>query len=251
MTLPSAVQLYSLRAELARDPQAPIRRLAEIGYVGVEPFGLNRSNVSQAEALYRELDLAVPSVHVPLPLGKDRDDVLAVAETLRCTRVVSSGQRDDFSSPDGIKRTCERLNDAQAVAAQNGLQFIYHNHEWEFQMVDGRRAFDTLLECLGPEVAFEVDTYWAQTGGIDPAALIARLGERVPLLHLKDGPCVRGEPMVALGEGLVDLKAAVAAGEPHAEWAIVEMDLCATDMLAALEQSYRYLTSTGLAYGRH
>jgi sugar phosphate isomerase/epimerase len=60
-------------------------------------------------------------------------------------------------------------------------------------------------------------------------------------LHIKDGPCLRGKPQVALGEGEMDIPAILQAGAGFTEWAIVELDQCATDMLAAVEKSCLYL----------
>ena len=107
-----------------------------------------------------------------------------------------------------------------------------------------------LLERLSPDVFFEVDTYWAQTGGADPAEVVGRLGSRAPLLHIKDGSCVKGEPHTAVGQGIVDFPAIVAAGGDAVEWMIVEFDDCATDMMEAVEKSQAYLTGKGLARGR-
>jgi hypothetical protein len=75
------------------------------------------------------------------------------------------------------------------------------------------------------------------------------MGDNAPLLHIKDGPAVRGDPMTALGEGVIDIPSVVEAGAGATEWLIVELDECATDMLTALEKSYRYLVDKGLGRG--
>jgi sugar phosphate isomerase/epimerase len=116
--------------------------------------------------------------------------------------------------------------------------------------VDGRRAYEIMLDYLSPEVFFEVDTYWAKTAGVDPAAMVRRLGGRAPLLHIKDGPCVMDAPMTAVGDGVVDVPGIVAAGAGATEWLIVELDRCATDKLEAVAKSYRYMVGKGLAYGK-
>ena len=80
------------------------------------------------------------------------------------------------------------------------------------------------------------------------AALLTELGARAPLLHVKDGPAKQGEPMVAVGSGSLDIQGIVRAGS--AEWLIVELDECATDMFEAVEASIRYLEDSGLGVGR-
>ena len=141
-----------------------------------------------------------------------------------------------------------RPGQAAPVAAQHGLGLAYHNHWWEFQMVEGRLAFDVMLEHLDPAVGFEIDTYWVQTAGHDPAAVVQRLGDRAPLLHIKDGPATADAPMVAVGQGALDFPAIVAAAS-GARWLIVELDRCATDMTEAVRKSYAYLVKEGLARG--
>jgi sugar phosphate isomerase/epimerase len=99
-----------------------------------------------------------------------------------------------------------------------------------------------LIQEIDPTIFFEVDAYWVKTAGCDPAQVVAELGARAPLIHAKDGPAVKGEPMVAVGDGSQDFSKILQAANGHAEWLIVELDQCTTDMLAAVERSHRYLT---------
>ena len=78
---------------------------------------------------------------------------------------------------------------------------------------------------------------------------VHELGKRAPLLHLKDGPAVKGKPMLAAGQGVMDFEAILQASRNNAEWLIVEMDECATDMLVAVEESYQYLIQNDLVKG--
>ena len=88
-----------------------------------------------------------------------------------------------------------------------------------------------------------------QTAGCDPAKVAAEMGARAPFLHIKDGPCVKEEPMTAVGDGVVDVPALIEAGKPNTEWLVVELDRCATDMMEAVNKSYQYLVANGLAKG--
>jgi len=121
-----------------------------------------------------------------------------------------------------------------------GLRLAIHNHWWEFGNIDGKLIFNIMLENLDPELSFEVDTYWVKTAGCDPVAVLKSLDKRVPLIHIKDGPCIRTEPMVALGTGSMDIPSIAKAAE-NAEWLIVELDRCATDMLTAMKESITYM----------
>ena len=251
MSSPSALQLYSLRERLSADYAAGIRKVAEIGYAGVETAGFPGTTPEAAARLFQELGLTVCSAHSPLPLGDKQAEVLETMAALGCTRLVCPWKPQElFASLDGIRQVCDELNEANVVARAHGLTLSYHNHWAECARVGGRPAYEIMLDRLAPDVLLEVDTYWAKTAGLDPAAMVRKLGERAPLLHIKDGPCVMDAPMTAVGDGIVDVPGIVAAGAGATEWLIVEIDRCATDMLEAVAKSYRYLVGKGLAYGR-
>lgn len=251
MTAPIAVQLYSLRDALSQDFEGVVRQVADMGYVGVEPFGLPDAIPAGAPALFKSLGLQVFASHSSLPLGDQRNAVLDCAAALGLTYLICPWMDPNvhFTSLDSIKRLCDTLNEASAAAKAHGLTMGYHNHHFEYGPVEGQLPYQVMLQHCAPDVVFEIDTYWVKTAGLDPAAVVKEFGARARLLHIKDGPCVQGEPMVALGEGVVDVPAVVKAGEGRTEWLVVELDRCATDMLEAVRKSYAYLVKKGLARG--
>jgi sugar phosphate isomerase/epimerase len=89
-----------------------------------------------------------------------------------------------------------------------------------------------------------------KAAGVDPVGVVKRFGKRAPLLHIKDGPAVQEQPMVALGEGAMDIPAIVAAGQGFTEWIIVELDRCQDMARLSAERSCQYLVNNGLARGR-
>ena len=246
-TRPIAVQLYTLREELSADFDGVMAQVAQMGYIGVEAFGGLPAGTLKAKC--DALGLQVISAHLPNPVGDTQTQTLKDAETLGIKRIVIPYLPPErFSTEDSVKRVAEELNTGLQVAQANGYQLGYHNHDFEFQKVGDRFAYDILLDNLAPEVFMEVDTYWVQVGGGNVVALLERLGERVPLLHVKDGSTNKDDPMTAVGGGKMDFEAIIPATK--AEWMIVELDRCATDMLEAVRQSYIYLTEKGLAHGK-
>lgn len=247
---PIAVQLYSLREEIKSDLEGVLKTLAETGYVGVEPFG--GIDYKAAAPIIKDLGLEVPSMHANLPIDGDEAVVFEMAATYGVKQIILPAyNRDEFKSVDGLKRVCDLINQAAAAAAEKGFEYGYHNHWWEFAEVDGRLAYDIMLEHLDPSVKLQVDTYWVQAGGQDAAEWVKQLGDRAPLLHIKDGSTKPEDDMVAVGDGAMDIPAVVKAGEGHTEWLIVELDRCATDMMTAVQGSYEYLVEkAGLARGR-
>ncbi len=250
MPAPIALQLYTLREAAARDYEAAVRKVAEIGYLGVEPAGFPGTTAKAAKKLFDDLGLEVCSAHLPLPAGDSLSESLETAEALGVRRVISGRGPDQFESIERIAESCDLFNEAAANCAGRGCTFGIHNHWWEFLEVDGELAYKHALPRLSPDVIFEIDAYWVQTAGADPAGVIAELGSRAPLVHLKDGPCTREDDMQALGEGITDFDRIAAAGRNRVEWWIVELDRCATDMTEAVAKSHGFLTGGGYARGR-
>lgn len=250
MSTPLSLQLYSLRDSLAQDFDGTLRRVAEIGYAGVETAGFPGTTPKAARALCDDLDLKISSCHGPAPVGATRQEALDLAADLGIDRLVLPYiDAEQFKTVDGIRGVADLLNAAAAEAKTAGLRFAYHNHWFEFALVDGKPAFDHLLGLVSADVEFELDLYWVKVGGQDPAALIKRLVDRTPLLHVKDGPASSTEAaMVAVGDGAMGYPGLIAGHK--AEWLVVELDRCDTDMFTAVERSYAFLTEKGAGYGR-
>ena len=237
-----AVQLYSVRNEMERDYVGTIKRIASFGYAGVEfagcPGGLS---YEQCLNVVKDAGLKVPSMHVPVPAGPNRNLIFDNAYIMGCHYLVTGKGTNDFKTLDAVKKSCDEFNFAAAEAAKDGLKLVIHNHWWEYQAIDGVPVYKIMLERLSPEVLFELDTYWVKIGGHDPAAVLAELGPRAPLVHIKDGSGVSGNfNMKAAGQGVMDFKPIFAQGK-NAEWLICELDACETDMFDAIKESYDYI----------
>jgi sugar phosphate isomerase/epimerase len=233
-----AVQLYTVRDALAQDFTGTVRKIAAIGYQGVETAGEYGGSPEKAAALFKELGLKVVAAHGPLPIGENKNRVLDTLAALGTQNAVLAWISPDyFQTLDGIKVVCDQLNEADANARPHGVRIHYHNHHFEYvKMADGSIPALHMLDFLEPTVMFEVDTYWAQTGGADVVEVLKKLDDRASLLHIKDGPAVLNEPMVAVGDGVMDFKAILTVSKAEAH--IVELDSCATDMLEAVSKSF-------------
>ena len=248
---PVALQLYSLRDALEKDFEGIVRSVAAMGYVGVEPYGGMPGGLSAAADLFQELELEVCNSHVPFPDGANMESALAEAQAFDLSRVaVAYLPPAEFETLDAIKRVCERLNRASETMQSSAVQLGYHNHWWEYKQLEGQATLEVMLSELDADVFLEIDTYWAQVGGLDAVAVVKQAGARAPLIHLKDGSLRLDDNMTAVGAGRMSVPEIVAATEETAEWHIVEIDRCDGDMLQAVHDSYRYLTSNGLVRGK-
>lgn len=242
---PLALQLYTVRDQLASGRKAVLGAIRGYGYAAVEPYDV----LTDPEALRADLDeagLAVCAVHAKA-LGEDAGAFLDGAKTVGAdTVIVPWAPPERFADADAIAELARELNEGAARAAGLGLRFGYHNHAFELAMVGGRTGLEALADALDPAVLLEVDTYWAAVGGQDVPKLLGRLGDRVRYLHVKDGPVTKDDPMTAVGGGRMPV-AEILAACPSAEWHVVELDRCATDVLTAVRDSLSWLTEHGLA----
>lgn len=248
---PLGLALYTVRDMLKEDFAGTVRRVAEIGYTGVETAGFPGGfDPKAAKQLFDDLDLSVISAHSKLPVGDDTHEVLDTMQTIGASYLVCPwlSPEDYFSSLDGVKRACEMLNAANEVTVNAGLRLLYHNHWFEFLEVEGRLPYQLTLELLDDRIGFEIDTYWVRTAGQDPLKVVQEIGSRAPLLHIKDGPAEMQKPMLPAGLGVMDFPPIVR--ESAAEWLIIELDRYDGDMMQAVEKSYAYMTEEGLAHGR-
>jgi sugar phosphate isomerase/epimerase len=246
MINPVALQLYTVREELAADRAGVLRRIARFGYGAVEPYDV----ISDPAGLRADLDaagLTVCSVHAR-PSGEQAGAVFSGTVTLGAdTVIIPHMPPERFADDEGVRALARELNGIAARAADRGLRLGYHNHDFELSsLVGGRPVLEVLAGQLDPAVLLEVDTYWAAVGGQPVPELLRRLGDRVRYLHVKDGPVTKEDPMTALGTGRMPV-AEILAAASSAEWHIVELDHCATDMMEAVGASMTWLDSHGLA----
>jgi len=240
-----ALQLYSVRELINPGTfEEIIRQVAKMGYQGVETVSSKAIPAKIAGQLFRELGLKVSSIHVfPPPMGKLFKEANGILREYQCDQIVSGYGPDKFVNLSEIKRICEEVNACNELCRAYGAKLNIHNHSHEYIPVEGVYPYQVMLENIDPEVSFEVDTYWVKVAGVDPVSVLKEMGSRAHLLHLKDGPGIKGKPNLAVGQGVVDVPAILKAAESSADWLIVEFDRCATDMLKAVEESYQFLAS--------
>jgi len=242
-----SLQLYTLREAVADDLGGTLARIAEIGFRDVELWNFVDREREFAAAL-AESGLSAPSAHASLIVADDPAPAFAAAQRLGILTLIDPHYpAEHWTDRDDITRTAARLAELAHQAADFGLRLGYHNHAFELaNHVDGVPALEVLVEQLDEAVVLEVDTYWAAVGGVDPVALLERLGDRVQLIHVKDGPGT-AEPtdQVAVGDGAMDV-AGILAAAPQAR-RVAELDDTRGDIWEAVARSFVYLAAEGAA----
>ncbi|MFJ4174673.1 sugar phosphate isomerase/epimerase family protein [Microbacterium sp. NPDC089696] len=252
MSLPgAAVMLYTVDALLDDDFEGVLERIAALGYTGVETYGLHGRSAADVKRMLERTGLRVVSAHAPFPHGPDATRILDEYAELGAPNLAWSMEAEEFDDLDAIERGLERVNGGVDAASAYGMTVAYHNHHAEFRNeIDGRPAYDLLLERLHPDARVELDLYWAAVGGASPAAVVRSIGPRLRYVHVKDGPALTygHDTLVPIGQGSVDVLGALR--EPSTlEWHIVELERLDVDPFLALDESYRYLTGHGVTAG--
>ncbi|TMB95682.1 MAG: sugar phosphate isomerase/epimerase [Chloroflexi bacterium] len=242
-----AVQLYTLRTEL-QDPQrlgAVLQRLREIGYRSVEVAGLGPKAVGRFGEELKRADLVACAAHVALDrLAGDLDSVAAECREWGCEYVVIPSLPEDYRSEHGYLRFAAEAAELASRLRPSGLHLVYHNHSHELERFGQRTGLETLFATASPDVLqAELDTYWLQYGGANPADWIRSYKHRVPLVHVKDMAIDRGRPMDAeVGEGNLNwVEILSACRDAGTRWLVVEQDNPRRDPMQSVAISYANL----------
>jgi sugar phosphate isomerase/epimerase len=246
-----AVQLWTVRSlcEDARGLASTLTALGAIGYRAAELAGLQTVPPGDVRRIMEDTGIECCSAHADSrQLLENPSSVVTTLRALGCGAVAYPHPRDqDFSSPEGVSMLCRRLSEAAAVFQSEGISFSYHHHSLELRRLDQRTILSMILDQTDPGlVQVELDTYWLQAGGVDPARWIARCAGRIPLLHLKDyGVDPEGRPLFReIGSGNLDWNEILpAAKNAGCRWLIVEQDdhWSTGNPLESLATSWRYL----------
>lgn len=222
-----AVQLYTVRALIARDLPGTLRSVADAGYVAVELAGLPSIAPEALRDLLAESGLHPMASHEGLErLRTDLDGTVDRLNVLGCARAIVPWLPDDErSTVAGARALARELGRLSVACADRGVRLGFHNHAYEFAPLEGTTIWQVLLDELPASFDLELDVYWAAVAGRDPAELIRSTGERLRLLHMKD---LAGGPDggdVTPGDGILSWSDIVAAGTARAiEWYVVEED---------------------------
>lgn len=203
------IQLYTVRRDLAKDPEGTLARLARIGYREVEFAGFPNTSAKSLRAMLDRLHLTAPSGHVPLQAIRGEwertlEDAATVGQQYIVVAFLPEGERKEA---DDWKRLAAQFSKAGEVSRRMGIQFCYHNHDFEFGLIDGAPAYDLLLRESDPSlVQMELDLYWITKGGRDPLDYFAKWPGRFPMVHVKDMDATPKKFFADLGSGTIDFK---------------------------------------------
>lgn len=239
------VQLYSVRKELLEDAPGTLKMLSKIGYKELESARSIKGNYyglapKEIKKIAGDLGMTVRSGHVGIDKDwlKSVDDAAEAGQTyLICSSMPSRGQ-----TIDNYQKTAEIFNKAAEDCKKRNLIFGYHNHEEEFQKVDGQVLYDILLQRTDPNlVKMEMDLGWLVVTGNDPFTYFQKYPNRFPLWHLKDMDLVK-KHSVEFGKGGVDIKKLLKSGDQSGmKYYFVEQEEYSVNAIESLTDDMNYL----------
>jgi sugar phosphate isomerase/epimerase len=275
MGLDFGLQTYSVRNTFQHDALGTLETIAEIGYknlqltrVSATAAGVTHvAGAMSAAELKRHLDrlgLRVVSLHASVNEQTDWDRLLAFNQELGSSSIIVP--ITFYTDRASVLAYAETLNRYGEICRKQGIDFQYHNHFQEFQVIGGHTIMDLLLEHTDKNlVKFELDTYWAARGGVDPVAWLRKLGDRCDIVHQKDIPTTAQplnwfdhfghdthitlqmmyetqspEQFTETGEGTMDLPALIATmRQTGVRYILIEQDASARTELESIRVSYQ------------
>ena len=243
-----ALQVYSVRDDLDKDFFGTLRAVKDMGYTGVEFAGLYGNDPEQVKAFCEEIGLTPLSAHISIQ--EFMADVDGVVDTYAKVGIqyaaipwLGEEMRPGHEGYAEFKKWVALIS---AKLKEKGIVLGYHNHDFEFEKVNGEYILDIMYRDMAADVLVtQLDTCWVNVGGENPAAYVSKYAGRIPTVHLKDFKGSKAENMYGLigvegsetkaddtkfmltpvGMGCQDFKAIVAAGDAGgAKWYIVEQD---------------------------
>lgn len=222
------LQLYTIKEETRRDFLGTLKRVADIGYDGVEFAGYFDTPPETLWAALAELSLAPAGSHVGLDrLEGDLAGEIAYAKAIGCPAIICPGFWGvDLTDVGTFVRLGDLFNQVGAQVKAAGLTFMYHVHGHEFGTFDGRYGLDVMLDRVEPaHMMLEPDTFWVEKAGVDMMAFLDAYGDRCAYFHLKDTTDRDDWFDTEIGAGALDMPAIVSRGQALGiAWYIVEQE---------------------------
>lgn len=246
------LQLYTLREHLKTPEEIKntLKKVREIGYEVVQVSGLGKIEVKELKDILEGEKLYPCSTHTGYErIVKETDKVIEEHKILGADNIVCPGIPGEMHNLEGYKKVAKELTKAGEILHKNNLSLSYHNHAREFEKYRGKLGLEILFEESHPDcLKAEIDTYWVQYGGADPAYWIRKMKGRIILVHLKDMGIKENKQIFAeIGEGNLNWKEIIDACKfSGVSWYLVEQDTCYRDHFESVRISLQNLNNMGI-----
>ena len=242
-------QLYTLRDFIQNyeDCEATLKYLNGIGINVIQISGIGPIPAERVAYLCEKYNMDVCVTHVPFDrMRNDLDTLMKEHKMLGCDTIGLGSMPEEFrGDAEALGEFIRITSEIGKRMHENGLQFAYHNHAFEFAKLDnGRRIYDILIEETRPEeFGFIGDTYWFQYGGVNPCDYIEKIAGRMEVCHFKDYKIAGDKPTFAeIGTGNLNLDAIYnTCKRTGVKYIVIEQDVCEIDPRESMAISYKNL----------
>jgi len=251
------LQLYTVRNLLEKDLRGTLQKIAAIGYKNMESaagskghyYGLKPKEFTR---LLSDMGMKLRSSHVVVGAVGSKSTTETLQNDLQklVDMAAEAGQEyltcaylspEERKTIDQYKSYVELFNKADEVCKKAGVKFAYHNHDFEFQKLDGQVPYHLLLSQT--KVKMELDLYWAVKSGNDPLALFKKYPGRFDMWHVKDMDKTEKKFFTEVGNGVIDFKPIFAAAKTAGlKYYFVEQDQTPGNPMESITTSYKNLT---------
>ena len=238
-------QLYTVRKELERDFKGTLSRVAALGFREVEFAGYFNHPPQQIKDILAGNNLSAPSAHVQTSVLRD-----GLQETIEAARIIGHQYlicaylpAEERRSLDDYRKLIDLLNRVGEQFKQAGIQFGYHNHDFEFAPVEDRIPYDLILAGTDAQlVKMEMDLYWITKAGYSPLAYFQKYPGRFSLIHIKDMDKTPRRFFTEVGRGIINFRPILAAAhQAGVEHYFIEQDETPGSPFESLRISLDYL----------
>ncbi len=248
-------QLYTVR-EFTKDEKSfaeTMKKLSDIGYKYVQVSGTGPLAPKFIADVAADTGIKVILTHSSLDrMMNETDTVIAEHSIFGCDGIGVGGMGGGYKyNYDGVMKFCEDIAPMVEKFKAAGKIFLYHNHRVEFEKFNGKNILELIMENTDPDgVKLTFDTYWATSGGVDPAQFIDKYGSRIFTTHLKDMTVKNNEPvMTEMLTGNINFDSIMkSCANTGVKWHMIEQDTVYIDVFESMKISYDNIMNTYAEY---
>ena len=247
------LQLYTIRDQMEKDVEGTLKSVSGIGYNWLEAAGYRDGKLYNMKpagftAFINQLGMKLISSHVSLT-DENIDEAIEAHIEAGCKYIIIPYlSQSERQSIDDYKRLAEKLNRMGEKTDKAGIRIGYHNHDFEFETMDGQKGMDVLMDETNPRlVTFEIDLFWVLYAGINPLEYMEQHPGRFELWHLKDMNNREDKDFTEVGNGIIDFEMIFKAAEKSdMKYFFVEQDMCQRPPMECIRISYDNLKKMNL-----
>lgn len=246
------VQLYMVRRQAVKDLAGILKAIHQVGFAQVElyPIAYNHP-AAELKQIVVDAGLGAVSGHFDYAGFETKIDYgrQLGLKYMVCPML----PKDQWNSVEGFRKAADDFNRWGAAVRDAGMEFLFHNHCYEFKpQAGGVTGWQTLMDHTDPKlVKMEFDLYWLTQAGQDPSAMLAKYADRARVIHLKDrtagapvgyemGPSA--EHFTELGKGTIAWPKLIAqARRQGIRYAFLDQDETAIPVVESMSESFAYL----------